>query len=210
VTVGVRPGWTALVAIAALLASAGPLLSGCQAHPSAVSGSTQATSSGSMPTTPGSTASASASNPSASAGNPPVHLDLAALTRSIACPITPTTPLDPVALAAFAPVTALRCQTEDQTFPGDGEWLVAVRQVAVSGVAGLQEAYELPSQPRSNGVCSDLREFVPAIALVSASGVYLVPTVPHNGCGQPLPQVLAAQARVGWRQISVIKQQRVQ
>jgi hypothetical protein len=58
-------------------------------------------------------------------------------------------------------------------------------------------------------VCSDLREFVAATALVSASGSYLVPAVPHNGCGQPLPQVLAAQARVGWRQISVTKQQRV-
>src|SRR5438132_13518752 len=48
----------------------------------------------------------------------------------------------PAAVKRFRPVTAVSCVDGTRIYPGQGEWDVRIRRVAVGGVAGLQKYFE--------------------------------------------------------------------
>jgi hypothetical protein len=135
------------------------------------------------------------------------HPNLQALTQRVPCPAKPTTTLDSPSLKAFQPVTALVCLTDVRTFPGEGQWEVVVRQIAVAGVNDLHRAFEQPNLPRSTGTCGLVAVNSPPVALVAASGSYLIPTGPRDGCGEPLR--LTAMQSVQWQDVTVTKQRQL-
>lgn len=110
-------------------------------------------------------------------------------------------------LKAFHAITAVTCSTDSRDYPGDGEWLVDVRKVAVAGVPALQAAFELPSQPLGSaaGGCTLDLVIAPPVVFVDAAGNSLAPGAPTTSCGKPLPQVLNAVTAATWVEVSARK-----
>lgn len=112
----------------------------------------------------------------------------------------------PKTLRRFHAVTAVSCIDGTRTYPGQGQWSVRIRRVAVGGVASLQRYFEQPSRrdlPKG-AVCLDVAHFILVPTFVDAAGHRLVPRTPVNACG-PLPGNRKAARRVHWRVVSVRK-----
>jgi hypothetical protein len=130
----------------------------------------------------------------------PLSSAVIALTRDVDCPLTYTAA---VQVDAFHAVAAITCYQETRELPGQGEWLVSVRRVATSGVPALQAALELPNQSTTDGGCDLVGIEVPPIVLVDAAGHAMQPTVPVDGCHQPLKAFWAAIDQVTWHEVEV-------
>lgn len=112
----------------------------------------------------------------------------------------------PRTLRHFKAVTAVSCIDGRRNYPGQGQWSVRIRRVAVGGLAGLQRYFEQPSRrdlPK-NAMCLDVARFVFVPTFVGADGRWVVPRTPVNACG-PLPGNRKAARRVQWRVVSVQK-----
>jgi hypothetical protein len=87
-------------------------------------------------------------------------------------------------------VTAVYCSEGQRIYPGQGQWEVLVRKVAVSSVSGLQRYYEQPDEPnlpKKGVMCSDVLIGVPVPAFVDAHGRWVTPVRwPEDRCGQPV------------------------
>ena len=64
-------------------------------------------------------------------------------------------PSQPSTLRRFHAVTAVYCSEGQRIYPGQGQWEVFVRKVAVSSVSALQRYYERPDEPDlpKKGIC---------------------------------------------------------
>lgn len=118
--------------------------------------------------------------------SPRLSVDLR-LTRNVPCPGNAPR-VGPEELSRVHAVTAVMCTDGGRIFPGQGQWEVFVRKVAVGGVAGSQRYFEQRSQPNlpKNGICLDYLAVVVPIAFVNAQGSWLVPKTPVDGCNHPL------------------------
>ena len=104
----------------------------------------------------------------------------------------------------FHAVTAVSCIDGNRTYPGQGQWWVRIRRVAVGSVAGLQRYFEQPSEHNlpQGGFCDDVARATLVPTLVDAHGHWLVPRVPVDGCGNPLA---GGAPKIRWHVVSVRK-----
>jgi hypothetical protein len=107
----------------------------------------------------------------------------------------------PDVLRGFRAVTAVSCVEGTRTYPGRGQWSVRIRRVAVGDVAALQRYFEQPNRPGlpQGGFCDGVAHFRLVPTFVDARGRWLVPRVPVDGCGEPLPGA----PKLRWRAVAV-------
>ena len=93
-------------------------------------------------------------------------------------------------LRHFHAVSAVTCVSGMRTYPGQGQWEVLVRKVAVGSVSRVQRFYEKPDQlhqPPKGTMCSDVLVSLPVATFVDAQGRWETPArYPRDRCGQPL------------------------
>lgn len=121
-------------------------------------------------------------------GSPSLRTDVR-LTRHFACLDANRHRVDRRTLRSFHAVTAVYCSEGQRVYPGQGQWEVLVRKVAVSSVSGLQRYYEQPDQrdlPKK-GRCFDNLIGLVTPAFVDAQGRWVTPVRrPEDGCGRRL------------------------
>lgn len=128
-------------------------------------------------------------------------------TRGVPCANAHQQLVGPKVLRRFQAVTAVSCVDGTRIYPGNGQWDVRTRQVAASRVARLKRYFEQPSERHlpKGGMCLDVRRFILVPTLVDAQGRWVVPRVPVNGCGDPLPLI----PKIRWHVDSVRKVKRL-
>jgi hypothetical protein len=112
------------------------------------------------------------------------------LTRRFACLDRNRHRVDRRTLERFRAETAVECSDGLRLYPGQGQWEVLVRKVAVGSVAGLQRYYERPDEPnapRKGVLCSAVRIVVSVPTFADADGHWVTPAHwPEDRCGQPV------------------------
>jgi hypothetical protein len=134
----------------------------------------------------------------------PVDADIE-LTKHVPCLDGHQRLVGPNALRRFHAVTAVSCTDGLRTNPGEGQWEVLIRRVAVSGVGGLQRYFEQPDQPDlpKNVACVTALVGMLVPVFVDARGDWLAPRTPVDGCGFPSGSVSGQVAPdVRWRVVS--------
>jgi hypothetical protein len=118
---------------------------------------------------------------------PSLRTDLR-LTRRFACLDGNRHRVNRRTLRRFQAVTAVYCSEGQRIYPGQGQWEVFVRKVAVSSVSALQQYYERPDEldlPKK-GICFANLVGVAIPAFVDAHGRWVVPVRwPKDRCGHP-------------------------
>jgi hypothetical protein len=107
--------------------------------------------------------------------------------------------------AGFVPVSASRCTFSFVTVPGDGEWQMRDEQRADGGLEALLAALRQPSEANAKVNCAAIGMMPVVITLTDAHGRKVVPTLPHEACGMPLPSVVRAIQQLPWRSVSKTK-----
>ncbi len=95
----------------------------------------------------------------------------------------------PKVVRRFHAVTAVSCPDGFRVYPGQGQWEVRIRKVAVSGIPAWQRYFEQRNDldfPPKGGVCSLVREVLLVPVFVDGRGRTLVPRIPVDRCGEPL------------------------
>ena len=111
------------------------------------------------------------------------------LARNARCRGLNTHLVGPKVFSRFHAVTAVLCTEGVRTYPGQGQWEVKVRKVALSGVPAWQRYFEQPDEPNSppkNALCSLVAIVIPVPTFVDARGRALVPRTPVDRCGHPV------------------------
>ena len=139
-------------------------------------------------------------------GVPSLRTDLR-LTRKFGCLDANRHRVSRGTLRRFHAVTAVYCTDGQRVYPGQGQWRVLIRKVAVGSVAGLQRYYEQPDErdrPK-NGNCFDNLIGLAIPAFVDAQGRWVTPVRwPEDGCGHPLGFPFGhAPPKVRWRVVRV-------
>lgn len=103
-----------------------------------------------------------------------------------------------------APVAVLRCVVAQEDDPQTGRWTVVRTERATSGLAEYVAALRLPDQPKPDGdyACTADALLLPWSAVVLPDGSALQARLPVTACGKPLPEVMTALDRLGWRTVS--------
>ena len=130
----------------------------------------------------------------------------AELARSVPCPDGHQRLVGPQTLRRFHAVTAVSCIDGTRTYPGQGEWQVQIRRVAVGSVATLLRYFEQPDQPSlpKGAFCDDVLHSILVPTFVSGGGRWVVPRTPTDACGSA-PGNGEAARQVHWRAVSVHK-----
>lgn len=106
--------------------------------------------------------------------------------------------------ASFVPVAVIRCVTDYQMIPGQGQWETATLERADQRLTTLVTALRRPNQTRPPGTfCSDLVVLPPQVVLVDKDGQAIWPALPVTGCGLVQGEVLGALAALPWQKVSV-------
>lgn len=105
----------------------------------------------------------------------------------------------------FVPVSASRCVLRLATVPGDGEWQMRDEQQADGGLDALVAALRQPSEDNSKTACPAIGMVPVVITLIDAHGRKVIPALPHQTCGMPLPSVEQAIRELPWRSVSQTK-----
>jgi hypothetical protein len=106
--------------------------------------------------------------------------------------------------ASFVPVAVIRCVTDYQMIPGQGQWETATLERADQRLTTLVTALRRPNQTRPPGTfCSDLVVLPPQVVLVDQVGQAIWPALPVTGCGLVQGEVLGALAALPWQKVSV-------
>jgi hypothetical protein len=92
----------------------------------------------------------------------------------------------------FVPAEVVLCEVATRSYPGEGEWLVAVERRARSGFDELLGELRRPSSPGTAQACTLELVTVPWFALVSSDGGVVRPAVPTDECQKPRGEALAA------------------
>jgi hypothetical protein len=110
------------------------------------------------------------------------------LAKHVHCRGLHTHLVGPKVVKRFHAVTAVLCTEGARTYPGQGQWAVMVRKVAISGVPAWQRYFEHPSEPNlpKNGVCTANLIVLAVPTFVDGRGRALVPRTPVDRCGHPL------------------------
>ena len=105
----------------------------------------------------------------------------------------------------FHPVTAVLCLEGFHTYPGQRQWEVLTRKVAVGGIPAYQRCFEQPDGPAltKGETCSAVLVGLVVPVFVDDQGPALVPRTPVDACGAPLARWGRLAARVGWRTVRV-------
>jgi hypothetical protein len=112
----------------------------------------------------------------------------------------------PKVFRRFHAVTAVLCTEELHTYPGQGQWEVMVRKVAISGVPAWQRYFEQPSEPNfpKNGTCTANLIVIAVPTFVDRRSRTLVPRTPVDRCGHPVGWPNGGKfPRVHWRVVWV-------
>lgn len=121
-------------------------------------------------------------------GSPSLSADLR-LTRHFACLDRNRHAVDRRMLRRFHAVTAVECIGGQRVYPGQGQWEVLVRKVAIGSVSGLQRYYERPDElnvPKRGAVCSGVLIGFAIPAFADAQGRWVTPARwPRDRCGDP-------------------------
>ena len=103
----------------------------------------------------------------------------------------------------FHPVTAVLCTEGFRTYPGQGQWEVLTRKVAVGGIPAYQRYFEQPDGPAlpKSTICSGVLVGFAVPVFIDDEGRTLVPRTPVDACGAPLDlrREGALAAGVRWR-----------
>jgi hypothetical protein len=116
-------------------------------------------------------------------------------------------PVGPKVFSRFHAVTAVICVEGSRTYPGQGQWEVISRKVAVSGIPNWQRYFEQPNDPNfppKNAGCTAnyVGIFVPVF--IDSQGHALVPRTPLDRCGHPLGLAPGEKRiRVRWHTVRV-------
>lgn len=113
----------------------------------------------------------------------------------------------PDVVRRFHAVTAVSCVEGTRTYPGQGQWWVRIRRVAVGSVAGLQRYFEQPNGPRlkKGEGCLLVARLVVVPTFVDRAGKWLIPRTPVDGCGEPRAGYRPVFRAVHWHVVSVRK-----
>lgn len=125
--------------------------------------------------------------PDAGGGSPSLRTALR-LTKHVPCPTGRRPPVGAESVRKFHAVAAISCIDKFRTYPGQGQWEVRVRRVAVGSVSRLQKYFEQPSKhnPLPKGeICSAVLVVTLVPVLVDAHSEWLLPRTPTGLCGQP-------------------------
>jgi hypothetical protein len=95
------------------------------------------------------------------------------------------------------------CTTTTRSYPGEGEWLVAVEQRARSGIDKLLGELRRPSSPVTAEACTLEMVTVPWFALVDGDGRVVRPAVPTDECRKPRREALAALQSLPYQTVAV-------
>lgn len=121
-------------------------------------------------------------------GSPSLSTDLR-LTRHFGCLDRNRHAVDRRTLRRFHAVTAVECIGGQRVYPGQGQWEVLVRKVAISSVASLQRYYERPDEPnvpKKGVMCSGVAYGFAIPAFADAQGHWVTPARwPRDRCGDP-------------------------
>jgi hypothetical protein len=104
----------------------------------------------------------------------------------------------------FVAVVARRCVLGTVTVPGDGEWQARNDQETTGGLTTLTAALRQPALSDTTGklVCPLIGMVPIDLTLTDAHGTTIRPAVPHDACGQPLPDVLSMINNLPWRTVA--------
>jgi len=116
----------------------------------------------------------------------------------------------PEAIADFGTTAMINCVQTVRSYPGDGEWSVLIRQVAMTGLADVVAALQRPDEPpASPETYCDLVGHGPLPVLLANGADYLHPRLPETSCGDPQAEVMAALKAVEWRTVSLTRIEQV-
>ena len=118
---------------------------------------------------------------------PSLRTDLR-LAKNVHCRGAHSHLVGPKVFSRFHAVTAVLCTQGFRIYPGQGQWEVIVRKVAVRGVPAWQRYFEQPSEPNrpKNGFCAANLVSLLVPVFVDRQGRTLVPRTPVDRCGHPL------------------------
>ncbi len=128
------------------------------------------------------------------------------LAKNVRCRGVRSHLVGPKVFSRFHAVTAVLCADGSRIYPGQGQWEVFIRKVAVSGIPAYQRYFERPSEPNvpKNGVCTANLIGLKVPVFVDAHGHTLTPRTPVDGCGHPLGLPKGERPeRVRWHVVSV-------
>jgi hypothetical protein len=108
-------------------------------------------------------------------------------------------------LRRFVPAVAVWCQESEQHYPGDGQWSVMVRRQLTDGLSTLLSAFLQPDDKLTNGACPSDLVVGPFVALVDATGKWVIPAYPRDECGQPKRSIIDTVEHDSWRTVSTTK-----
>jgi len=111
------------------------------------------------------------------------------LAKHVRCRGSDSHLVGPDVFSRFHAVTAVACIEGFRTYPGDGQWEVISRKVAVGGIPNWQRYFEQPDDPNfppKNATCTLNLEIILVPVFVDSQGQTLVPRTPVDHCGHPL------------------------
>jgi hypothetical protein len=137
----------------------------------------------------------------------PVPLKTAlTLTKHVPCRFDARHRVGRSGLGHFHAVTAVSCTEGFRTYPGQGQWEVLIRRVAVGSVWRLQRAFERQDEHHvpKNLACAAVLIVIPIPTFVDDQGRWLAPRRwPVDGCGEPLGYDYKRGPPVRWRVVWV-------
>lgn len=129
------------------------------------------------------------------------------LAKNVPCLSGSMRRVGPKIFSRFHAVTAVECVEGSRTYPGQGQWEVISRKVAVSGIPNWQRYFEQSddrSFPPKNAGCTANLVVVLVPVFVDSSGQTLVPRTPVDRCGHPLGLAPGEKRiRVRWHTVRV-------
>jgi hypothetical protein len=129
------------------------------------------------------------------------------LTMGVPCLSAHQHLVGPKTVRRFHAVTAVSCVEGTRTYPGEGQWWVRIRRVAVGNVAGLQRYFGQPNGPKlkEGDVCLLVARLIAVPTFVDRAGNWLIPRTPVDGCGEPRTGYAHVFHAVRWRVVAVRK-----
>jgi hypothetical protein len=129
------------------------------------------------------------------------------LAKHVRCRGSDSHLVGPDVFSRFHAVTAVECVEGFRTYPGQGQWEVMSRKVAVSGIPNWQRYFEQPDDrnfPPKNAICTANLVVLLVPVFVDSRGQTLVPRTPVDRCGHPVGLAPGEKrVRVRWRTVRV-------
>src|SRR5262245_55944136 len=102
-------------------------------------------------------------------------------------------------------VSVTRCVFEPRPVRGDGEWMFRLRQRGSGDLVRLAAALRLPSEQSTGAACAAIRYVPIVITVTDRLGREITPSLPHSGCGEPLPPAVESISALTWTTFDTTK-----